>query len=121
MEKYYTPKSDEFNTSFLWQLRDNDKWVNLLGYPTDLINLLNDDKIRVKYLDQEDIESLGFNYISENEYTTHLAGDGYVLNIFLDNNILISYGTIHDSDTIFRGIIKNKSELKRLLKQLNIK
>jgi len=92
--------------------------------------LINNNQIRVKYLDQEDIESLGFilKHTSIDLWFERpgvfLRDDGYHL-----KNIKLNYGT-HDqrlklvfdytageTQVHFEGQIKNKSELKRLLKQ----
>jgi hypothetical protein len=91
--------------------------------------------IRVKYLDQEDIESLGFKYTSKTvglwfkkEGFFDTPGGRhrltkYELIYFPNNNELHIEGFLgNDSEgKLFEGIIKNKSELKKLLKQLNIK
>jgi len=136
--KYYIPTIEEFHVGFdyeiwekklvydkVWKFRVNkymfnEKHVTQVFFNYNFIEDLKEEKIRVKYLDREDIESLDFKYLIKNHYTTH-SGDGYIINTFdFDNTIIISYGDIHDSDTIFRGIVKNKSELKKLLKQLQI-
>ena len=73
-----------------------------------------------KYLDQEDIESLGFKFISEGWWSTNSIGKGYQLIINYKNIIEISFGEHEFRDILFKGTIKNKSELKKLMKQLNI-
>ena len=98
------------------------------------IDSLDDGYIRVKYLDKSDIESLGFIY--NNNYSD-LPELGFInesklesLNIQyllyynpLDNltriERIVNCGTGNE-DYLFYGIIKNKSELIKLLKQLNI-
>lgn len=135
MEKYYTPELEEFHYGFEYECKFIEKnkgevWLKsecgidfCLGHIGDRdenqIYSISKKAIRVKYLDQEDIESLGFIHIVKNIYTTHIGGDGYLIYKY-DNKIIISYGDIHESDNLFIGIIKNKSELKKLMKQLNI-
>lgn len=88
---------------------------------------------RVKYLDQEDIESLGFILKGKSidlwfeRKKIYLRDDGHHL-----QNIKLQYGkhdqrlkiTFHytagEEQIHFEGTIKNKSELKKLLKQLGI-
>lgn len=90
-----------------------------------LKEILDDGNIRVKYLDREDIESLGFKYYKTHPGTTTLEFEGDKCDITFDSgfskywNITITH--TEDGDfTYFHGFIKNKSELKRLLKQLGI-
>lgn len=94
------------------------------------------ERFRVKYLDIEDIESLGWKnhvhsslfYFDIPNVTTH-SGE-YFLNdeligypdyemVFEESNKI----TIRDCerDVIFCGTIRNKSELKKLMQQLQIK
>ena len=80
----------------------------------DIVSLLKSDQIRVKYLDQEDIESLGF--VSDSGDKDFIIGE-FQLEIIKDI-IFISkrYGEI----PLFQGTIKNISELKRILRHLII-
>jgi hypothetical protein len=90
---------------------------------------------RVKYLDREDIESLGFsdkdlNIPTKFSFYKKVKNDKiYEIKTYWDmeknereNLIRIFKGNLHNYPykEIFRGNIKNKSELKTLLKQLII-
>jgi len=98
------------------------------------------EKIRVKHLDQEDIESLGFTinedrkpfidgmlefYIDDINYDNLTLSKYYTNKLHLEFNYLKSIICIHnggnyeDSDgvTLF---CNNKSELKRILKQIGV-
>jgi hypothetical protein len=94
-------------------------------------------EIRVKYLDREDIESLGWEYDNNGEpyperepyelptsfdLDTQLEdGICYILYLYSDKTVWIEW--IKDCagmGYIFKGTIKNKSELKTVLKQLGI-
>ncbi len=85
------------------------------------------NSIRVKYLDREDIESLGFKETSNKYFKKDaLPSMGYWLNIVLDlrfgwDDVTIrgTRGTTEEG-YLFRGSIKNKSELRKLMLQLNI-
>lgn len=130
--KYYTPSIEEFHVGFEFETRQQEMQADECVYSNEwestehstyhdnlhLQRNINSNYIRVKYLDREDIESFGF--IHENSYIYKLGQ--YRLH-FLENekgNIIHLYDNVEDDDTIFLGIIKNKSELKVLLKQLMI-
>ena len=143
-EKYYTPIIEEFHVGFEYEvlekaqtdshyswsttfpLLSEDTWYKFtypdpfLGYRVD--KLLEKRGVRVKYLDREDIESLGFvcEVVDCGEDTQYdvlgirrVGDDVYLGNFYLHfkENINL-FGSYY--------VIKNKSELKRLLKQLNI-
>jgi len=101
---------------------------NVLRDPTGIIDISVPDSIRVKYLDREDIVSLGWTPHDSNEVI-----------YFKDNHMLLYREEEHEisiaivdpsvdedmminlrSNEVFKITIKNKSELKRLLKQLRI-
>ena len=144
--KYYTPLITEFRVGFEYEytydgISDWTKGPNLdKDIPYNSIY-----QKRVKYLDRKDIEELGFIYDNNTEpipsrrdwevpkldkYELPLAffkdtqledGKLYIIYLYSDNTIWIEY--IKDCcgmDYIFKGIIKNKSELKVLLLQLGI-
>jgi hypothetical protein len=105
-DKYYTPEISEFHVGFEYEY------------------------VRVKHLDREDIESLGW---VQNEFKGTIIKNEFVLKNkpykrIGDNIKLYHYsgGDIHISCTyselmtLFRGTLKNKSELKRLMVQLGI-
>jgi len=163
-KKYYIPSIDEFHVGFEFEyleyLEDDDReWFSNIYCDTlskskcyikksflwdymELNKAINSGDIRVKYLDKDDIESLGFIYTDEN-YTNYGDGyKGYIKNVTKIANRESNYGLkcmIHYNDktnfTIieagmfnsfggnwkFKGTIKNKSELKKLMEQLEIK
>jgi hypothetical protein len=141
--KYYTPKIEELHVGFECEIQSSYGWQKG-SYPTIFqedtlsgfeVNDLGVFKtlekrykyLRVKYLDREDIESLGWVkslYKTTEVYQldkfvitsySRLEEDGLVIDI----SLLPSF---KDSELrrIFRGIIKNKSELKRVMEQLTI-
>ena len=75
--KYYTPELEEFHVGFEYEYFTKDwvgkdythTWVKLKfnqkeDYGNDLDNMvyfIETEQVRVKYLDREDIESLGFD------------------------------------------------------------
>ena len=146
---YYTPTLKEFHIGFQYEWFNEDKeWVKVES-PEEITPEGYDEQtygLRVKYLDTDDIESLGFikrgktwaGYV-DYEYTEFIDGkvpyylrasihvplmdDMYkiILHRILeeDTNIdkAISQG---ESEVMFRGRIKNKSELKFLMSQVGI-
>ena len=121
--KYYVPEISEFHIGFEYEwLHEDDEWIKE-NSPTEISPEGYDEQtygIRVKYLDKEDIESLGFKQ-SENDKTWYdYKNERFWL--YKENYKDINW-TISDneSEVGFTGIIKNKSELKVLLKQLNVK
>lgn len=149
--KYYTPLDEEFHIGFEYEaLQDerspnnNSSWSKCdILTPEELEHVgrnlwKNYSELRVKYLDKEDIESLGFEEYDINwfrkkifeEYpgyyyivpTTFYGNNSYII----DTDIIIvdiegKYERLGNRERLFSGVIKNKSELNILLKQLRIK
>jgi hypothetical protein len=145
--KYYTPSLEEFHVGFEYEwsseaisamlrTRPTPSWqTKKVENFTDLIYLEADltiDLIRVKYLDSQDIIDLGWSYIPDNS-----TGDGNFRWYAAYNGFgkweLKYYGCVEDFPELncqliikfegrhmFIGVIKNKSELSRIMKMLNI-
>ena len=128
--KYYTPEIEEFHIGFKCEVhvgkfrKDGGRWDGfVLGNPTlsmgTFYDWIRDDeeskRFRVKYLDREDIESLGFvkwpddNIYDLGEFQLHLGRhtDPYKVEIYDEND-----------QYCFVGVIKNKNELKKVLKMI---
>ncbi len=131
--KYYTPSIEEFHVGFEYEekITDDSKFEKIIfskyhkcctwGYDNiDFEEAIKRNRIRVKYLDKEDIESLGFIYDEEsnNNFYTHKDRRETYLSFFPQQKRI----EIGDQENYgsFAGTIKNKSELKKLLTQLNI-
>lgn len=146
--KYYVPDIKEFRVGFEYEYSGNKgkEWdtgiiENLYDFE-DLIDDLRYDDIRVKYLDRQDIEELGFTFSSKSvddwykKDTSLRLESGHWINSFRlqhDRNNTFQTAEDHcynikiyaciagcDDDVLFEGIIKNKSELKELLEKLGI-
>lgn len=106
MDNYYTPEIEDFHIGFEYEWLDADNNWKKESTPIEISKEGFDEQtygLRVKYLDKEDIESLNLpSYIQ------------------INNILNKTYEIIGTNGRIFRGSIKNKSELKKLLKQLNI-
>lgn len=133
-ELYYKPELEEFYIGFEFQLIDkHNVTVNkVFGRNQDIlykrhleqvIELLKTNRIRVKYLDNADIESFGFTRLNENTlYTLEANGIEYYL---VDYPAIPHKYEIRPSHPSMRygsflGFIKNKSDLGKILKQLDI-
>lgn len=148
MDKYYTPSIEEFHVGFEFEVNyTGEGWLkeifcNGTGKNIDSIGKLKsflgkttfEDAYRVKYLDKKDIESLGFEFIEKNGDLLFKSIKTYRgLSTGDDSKIWISYypknqwtliykrSNRGEEDDLFYGVIKNKSELKKILKQLNVK
>src|ERR1035437_9775722 len=64
--KYYKPDLDEFYIGFEFQNKLGDEWETEIFKDTNNLHSMylnrNTIHLRVKYLDKEDIESLGFKF-----------------------------------------------------------
>lgn len=147
--KFYTPKINEFFIGFEYESKENfqdgtvksqeqfdtARWIKEIfsngdsPYVNRALSGKNADNnrcgIRVKYLDSSDIESLGFRLRAENKFRIVFVNNLYSIVLFKakDNHFEISLTQpyIKESNGLkFSGLIKNKSELKRILIQLEI-
>ena len=127
--KYYIPTIKEFHVGFEYDLQDElDKtiWYDWKFNRDDMNNgsytedWIEDERIRVKYLDKQDIEELG--WIRHKGVTPVYDLNEYkLLHYPHDLPIMQNIVSIHNgSEQLYKGIIKNKSELNKLMKQLNI-
>lgn len=151
MDKYYTPTIKEFYVGFECEMQSSELIAKEFGrevnaklfdlkrkinkelcfaehvitahdiqfYSLNPNHLKND--IRIKHLDKEDIEALGWNFNREVDKWIFSYNQGlYDLKIwFHKDRIHIEVYNYLDA-TLFSGRIKNKSELKKLMEQLAI-
>jgi len=133
--KYYPPTIEEFHVGFEYEmLLPNGKYhKQIFGdriihreldeYNDDLMKIAH-AICRVKYLDREDIESLGLKVeqkpIESFDEGTYWCKDSKEVVIFEfdENNNATTYPNIDIYNIEFK--IKNISELKKLLEQLGI-
>ena len=133
--KYYTPEIEEFHVGFEYEYLDglgtSSGWTKAevdLSFLSHLEGSVGrGDDFRVKCLDREDIENLGWYYKS----TTDVGLDYFWDVDKSEHSIIYDYKkqravvTVRDSNrkedySAFVGTIRNKSELIKLMKQLNI-
>jgi len=146
--KYYKPSLEEFHIGFELEIKTHElrPWEKHTWLPGDQAKSVSNylDQIRVKYLDSEDIESLGFNANLQCPWENRfLLGDDYFKSILYElggldkgkiiyfiykekateNKYHIHYYDKENGSTplpLFVGKLKNKSELCKLLTQLGI-
>lgn len=141
--KYYTPDIEEFHVGFEYEEQVEPgkwKWCRCVDGSFDKLGefafrSMLEIRTRVKHLDQEDIESLGWRLIQDetlnkNELVFVRGGRRTKHIILCENNlVVIGYKVFPRGEKstdnnhrgygqIFKGTIKNKSELKRILKQI---
>jgi hypothetical protein len=132
MSKYYTPDISEFHEGFEYQGYNkykgewfDDVWNVITDVADNKLYYWDPDECRVKYLDKEDIISLGWDYIEDSDRFICKNSPNYSLSFtHLDgyDAVAVSIYETHkeDENMICNIRLKNKSELKKLLKQLGI-
>ena len=134
MEKYYTPELEELHIGFEYEQHGPfSGWTKQILDIDLLATIINEEQcdwcdhhIRVKYLDREDIESFDFKQVGE-----YHPRKRYSLALLKGNSKIVVYDLHwHEGNTYsikdeyeqyyFFGEIKNKSELRRILKQIKL-
>lgn len=125
---YYTPELESFHVGFEYEITNGYEWIketfthehfNTFLY-NHLDNAITQEQVRVKYLDKNDIKSLG-GVPSKASKEYFVFQGKYRLCVDTVTPNLISITNIEKQDRMmFIGYIKNKSELKVLLKQIGI-
>lgn len=134
--KYYTPELSEFCEDFEFEeCVDGKNWDKERSYtPNEFIRdnkfelqeWISDGRIRVKYLDQQDIKECGFTYIGKStiikEGLFEIDGwTSYCIRLYYgehDHRLVISAMDLNEEVILFQGIIKNKMEFKKVIKML---
>lgn len=122
--KYYTPTIDEFHVGFEYEYKigENVNWTHDVydGTKISLKSLFNFCPIRVKHLDHDDIVSLGWELDKEDSIGPEYISIGDEGNWKLQQMFGESWVIMYLHTCRFKGNLRNKSELKRLMRQLNI-
>ena len=149
MNKYYTPKIEEFHVGFEYEEKSSGLWTKQVynelspilnkkleddyGVLYDTIqDYINQEIIRVKYLDQEDIErelkispKRGGSYIFEKDscFRPNWINGVHVMKTRIYFHPIntwtkIEYYIENEWEKFFEGSIKNISEFRILLKQV---
>jgi hypothetical protein len=131
-EKYYTPSIEEFHVGFEFKWFDTSNGIWLVKeYNEATIIALSLDRVRVKYLDSEDIKKLGWEQIENqipedvqlymhNKKTQYKGKETSILLYYIPDTSWILISLIDTKQTVFAGKVYNKSELEWLMKRLGI-
>lgn len=139
-EKYYNPLIEEFHEGFEFEyhrysLKNEGvetwhRYIYEVGTFTEVDGIcylkecIEDKAFRVKLLDKKDIESLGWKKWADRDifdlgelqlHTDHFSTE------LIGEPIIIYSREWGMADVVFKGVIKNKSELEKLMSQLGIK
>lgn len=140
--KFYVPSIEEFHVGFEYEyygdpIPNPDRWYKAIfkdeyGMINNRLIEYSKPLIRTKYLDQEDIESLGFKEDSWTERTNWvwLSNDRrfilfyipkiYKLTITDTNRGFKETSGKYYHHQMFEGIVKNKSVLKQVFKMIGV-
>lgn len=139
--KYYTPDIEEFHIGFEYEFFNGKDWEISEILPKDFSSASSGGEVvenwfeeiyskirnvRVKCLDREDVKSLGFTDDGY-EFTIYCKNypDRYsetkrgvnIKAVFSENG---NFSIYYPPENLFEGTVKNKSELKKILKMLSI-
>lgn len=114
-KEYYAPKIEEFHVGFEYEVKDPilKEWVEFIvesNFKTNPFWFPSVNAIRVKRLDREDIDSLN---IPDWASIEKLASPYKYRIEAIENNT-------GKNEIVYQGIIKNKSELRKILIQTEI-
>jgi len=147
--KYYIPEIEELRVGFECEIQSSygfQKGIfpevlyldTLSGFRADeigAIEAVKSSNIRVKYLDSEDIESLGFIFnagvtertdrFSYKNFMLYFNREAKIVRIAEMNRQIVfqrafPMGIELDCKELFNGTVKNKSELKQVLKMIGV-
>jgi hypothetical protein len=146
-DKYYKPELSEFVDGFEFEsaVTDSEKYITIIyavghdacfnkhiDYPIDKVTYSVPDHIRVKYLDREDIEECNWIYAGKGVDIWFGRKGKFEMSSWTAYDLIMHYG-LHDHRlhiyaedpgspdyTLFRGIVRNKSEFLKVMKMLQI-
>jgi len=140
-DKYYTPESKDLHIGFKYEVASVNSdwyitnWTKKVFNQGDLTStfIKYPGHYRIKYLDKEDIESLGFVHTGGRLIKNNVDIFSYKKDSFFEYVLKYNYSfnklEVYKEDLnyfeainncLFDGTIKNISEFKVLLKQLNV-
>lgn len=133
--KYYTPDINEFHVGFEYQelwgvIGADEEWIPEIFKTTSSVENLV-DVVRVRCLDEDDLTSLGWKIVISDknmikaiiefeweEDDVPLKGSWNI--IFGKDRYCSIIKDMYGQTSFFRGTVKNKSELKKIMEQLDI-
>lgn len=126
MENYYTPELEELHMGL--EVEINIGFINWIPYIIDKGSFIDwvaerrnrEVWIRIKDLEREDIVDLGFEHMGSGWFKKGKYRIRKWVEYEVDIYLWAEDEESGNGDIIFSGSIKNKGELKQILKQLNI-
>ena len=137
--KYYVPNITEFRVGFGYEEKSSGLWAKQIynesspilnaqiwdeyGCKLDTIkDYIEQEQVRVKYLDTSDIESFGFKFYAEGRISVSYLYEDYFITFYDNRHLLInkSNGMCQVDNKLFSGKINNKSELQQVLKMIGV-
>ena len=134
---FYTPTIDEFHVGFEYEFLNNkekiffvteeeNKWLKtempFIGVLSELKNirkLILDKQVRVKFIDKDDCISLGLKLKVWDNGSGYFEIGNYTIGIYgTDLFCTVSQNDYGNNIIRFSGDLKNKTELKRILRQV---
>ena len=134
---FYTPTIDEFHVGFEFEFLNNkekiffvteeeNKWLKtempFIGVLSELKNirkLILDKQVRVKHIDKDDCISLGLKLKVWDNGSGYFETGNYTIGIYgTDLFCTVSQNDYGNNIIRFSGDLKNKTELKRILRQV---
>lgn len=137
-EKYYTPSIEEFHEGFVYEYSYNSgefvetkfdigsgDFDEFAGERHDFSPNNPKTICRVKYLDKQDIESLGWNYKREEPldyFYFWSENKKHSLVFHASGKVIITKFDVlwNENITAFAGVIKNKSKLREIMQMIGI-
>jgi len=117
-ELTYTPALEEIHHGFRLQWFNGELWKDVIYDHYEHCDLISDGiangHVRVKKLDRVDIESLGWKFEEESKVGP-VFSDGYKFLHIYDGVLWIDNGDEEEYMCDFRGVVKNRSELERVM------
>lgn len=137
MNKYFTPQIEDFRVGYKCETKQSSGWynwiVNDIHDVMDLYGRLSTNDVRTKYLDKDDIESLGWKQISAisgENFEVRFLNKIFEMGVLFNsngNNIRIKIYNPLKTETysypniLYSGRCPSINELKYIMKLLNIK
>lgn len=128
-DKYYTPTLSDFRDGLEYEMLYQGEWISR-QFHVPAKTMIANGELRVKKLDREDIEELGWRYVEDlGVCTTYLLltnGRAYELALYPEFNkvwivdITRAEDNTVSQDTLYSGTCRNKSHLQQLMKDLGI-
>lgn len=129
-DKYYKPEISEFHIGFEYELFYGYNWEKKVFDFYDFSPKSREIKLRVKKLDADDLNELGYHEIPGEPAIKIIHANGKNIRgiqfkkndlhiiLYSDQSVFIFHSTNAANQHFFNGTIRNKSELARILQMI---